>query len=304
MSRTLLVQDWTFHTAYGRGDNKQDYGPADLGGVDLLDFLEQRLTGREINDEEKQRWTAVEDIKRVGERALLVSASAGAYNEPGSLVDVESGERAFQIGQNHAATSTTRTLYVVPDQGLHAVAFYERSTGRGTSGLDLLREMMSIWRDEGHKITWARQWLEETEAWLKAAQLKAVQVRRYSDEASTGGPTAEDIGEFTFGAKAAKNHYLPHRTLEQILDRPGAAYELIGHGLTEEDGDRVFIDLVSGGRQKTYALDRGTLPKAQLAIDDLDDDEFVETAIKMASDTVFPRLGIQWRPAWGQSAAS
>jgi hypothetical protein len=228
-----------------------------------------------------------------------VSAAAGAYNEPGSLVDTDSGEDAFTIDVNHAATAVTRSLFIVPDEGLYAVAFHERSTGRGTSGLDLLEDLKRQWREGRHGITWSHEWLEEAAAWLQAAKLKAVQVRRYSDR--TAADAVEELGEYLFGARATKNHFLPRRSLEQILDNSDAAYSLIGHNLSPADGDRVFVELVHDGRQKTYAIDGGSMPKAQLRLGDLDDEAFVRLCVDQAATVVFPRLGVTWRPRWAQA---
>lgn len=305
MSRTLLTQSWSFHTARVREPKRQDYAPSALSGVDLLDFVRRELEGLRLTNREKQRWTSVRSIEAVGTRALLVTAGAGAYNEPGDVVNVDDGTVDFTLNEKHAATTVTRSLIVVPDVGLNAVAFYERSTGRGTSGLDLARALQDAWRSRGAGITWRSEWLEESDAWLQAAKLKAVQIRRYVGGAQTADADAVELGEYQFGAKAAKNRYLPHRTLEQILDDPKHAHELIGHGLRHEDGDRVFVELTLDGQQKTYALDGGRLPKVQLALkDDLDNMAFVAECAAQARDRVFPGLGVTWTPAWVEPPAA
>ncbi len=299
MSRTLLTQSWSFHTARVREANRQDYAPSALSGVDLLGFVRDQLDGLRLTDKDKQRWTSVRSIEGSGTRALLVTAGAGAYNEPGDVVNVEDGTVDFTLNEKHAATTVTRSLIVVPDVGLYAVAFYERSTGRGTSGIDLAKALQDAWRSRGAGITWRSEWLEESDAWLQAAKLKAVQVRRYVGGQNTAGADAVELGEYQFGAKAAKNRYLPQRTLEQILEDPKQAHTLIGHGLKHEDGDRVFVELTLNGQQKTYALDGGRLPKVQLALDDdLDDNAFIAECVAQARDRVFPGLGLTWNPSW------
>ncbi len=292
MSRTLLTQSWSFHTARVREPKRQDYAPSALPGADLLDFVRAELDDLRVTNEVKQRWTSVRSVEAVGTRALLVTAGAGAYNEPGDVVNVDDGTVEFSLGQKHAATTLTRSLIVVPDVGLNAVAFYERSTGRGTSGLDLVQALQDAWRGRGAGITWRAEWLEESDAWLQEAKLKAVQIRRYVGGVNTASADSVDLGEFQFGAKAAKNRFLPHRTLEQILQDPKHAHALIGHGLRHEDGDRVFVELTLNGQQKTYALDGGRLPKVQLALnDDLDNHAFVAECAAQARDRVFPGLG-------------
>lgn len=297
-----MVQDWTFHTARVREANRQDFSPADLGGIDLLDFVETQLRDLQWTDLEKQRWTSVGRVDRAGSRALFVTAHAGAYNEPGDVVDVTTGDISFSLGKDHAATSLTRSLIIVPDSGLHAVAFFERSTGRGTSGLDLMKALRQAWKDKHTNITWNTEWLEEAAAWLMAAKLKAVQVRRYAGDHRTADPDAEELGEFVFGARAKRNHFLPHRTLDQILQDPGRAHDLIGHQLTHEEGDRVFVELHHDGKQKTYALDGGKLPKLQMSLPDGQTDrDFRNECLNQAATKIFPGLGLAWNSNWVQN---
>lgn len=299
MSRTLLVQHWSFYTARVREANRQDFTPSDLGGIDLLDFVAAHLRDLTRIDRDKQRWTSVRSVEKAGERAILVTAQAGAYNEPGDVVDVTTGAVSFSLGTDHAATSATRSLIIIPDSGLNAIAFFERSTGRGTSGLDLMNSLRSVWRERQPGITWSVEWLEEADAWLQAAKLKAVQVRRYAGDRRTADSDVEELGEFVFGARAKRNRFLRHRTLEQILEDPRRAHELIGHQLAYETGDRVFVELHHDGKQKTYALDGGKLPKLQMSLQDgLTDDAFLDECINQAATKVFPGLGAVWNSNW------
>ena len=47
MARTLLIDDWTYHTARVHKKNRQDYQPSDVLGIDVLDFVEKALPLRD-----------------------------------------------------------------------------------------------------------------------------------------------------------------------------------------------------------------------------------------------------------------
>lgn len=158
MGRTLIVHHWTFHTA--RVHNPIDLPPCDLGGVDLLEYVKRNAPGLQRRDPNRQRWVAVSSVALKGARSVLLTAEAGALDEPGRVVDSKSGSGVFDIQNDHVATAATRTLIVVPDSGLSAFAFYERSTGRGTSGLDVFGVLKSMWLSESRGITWGAEWLE------------------------------------------------------------------------------------------------------------------------------------------------
>lgn len=56
MARTLLIDDWTYHTARVHKKNRQDYQPSNVLGIDVLDFVEKALPVRASFDKkEKQR---------------------------------------------------------------------------------------------------------------------------------------------------------------------------------------------------------------------------------------------------------
>ena len=80
MARTLLIDDWTYHTARVHKKNRQDYQPSDVLGIDVLDCAEKALpVGASFDKKEKQRWVRVDEVRRAGRRGLLVKATAGAY---------------------------------------------------------------------------------------------------------------------------------------------------------------------------------------------------------------------------------
>lgn len=305
MSRTLLVQLWSFHTARVHVANRQDFSPFDLGGRDLFEVIHSTLGKLEsLDDEDRQRWVTMGETHRAGSRSLLVSASAGKYGESGDVVDRTDGSVAFTLGEDHAATVPTRSLIVVPDAGLYAVAFYERSSGRGASGLDLLKRLHHDWVGQCTGITWKTEWLEESGAWVRAAHMKAVEVRRFAGTTGTAQSGVKPLGEYSWGLKAARGNFLPHRDLEQILDQPKYAHTLLGSAVEPEDGDRVFVELVRDGRQKTYAIEGGNLPRMQMEIDDLDDKQFVGACAEHAAAVVFPRLSGSWNASWVLPLAS
>lgn len=296
MSRTLLVEKWSFHTARVR-NNRQDFPPYKLHDIDLYDFICEHAPYLSLRDEQRSRMMTVDHVNTSG-RSLLVTAKAGAYNEPGTLVDTTTGDSAFEIGPEHAPTAPTRTLIIVPDQGLYAIAFYERSTGRGMSGPDVRNCLQRKWREYTPLITWEAEWLIEAEAWLQTANLKAVSIRRYRGRGGTNGPVAEELGEYVFAARASRGKFFRHELLTDVLADPRRAHSLFGQQVQPDDEDRVFVELSRDGRQKTYALERGSLPKAQLQIPDaMSDEEFITECVSQASGETMSDV-ITWNPKW------
>ncbi len=299
MSRTLIVQHWTFHTARVHAANRLDYQPADLNGLDLLEFVHDLTKpGTPIDNEPRQRWTRVDTVSARGARSLLVTAASGQYGEKGDVVNRNSGTVDFHLGEEHAPTAPTRSLIVVPDSGMHAVAFYERSSSAGASGIELLS---GLWKrgflDSNTGITWKPDWIDEPEAWLEEARLKAVEVHRYAGEENTAAADSADLGEFIFAARARRNRFLGGGTLDAVLKDAKSAHQLVG--MQYEAGDRVFVEVKVGDRQAKYQVGEGGLPKLQRPIDDgLSDDQFVSECITHAADRVFPGLGMAWNSVW------
>lgn len=299
MSRTLIVQHWTFHTARVRAAKRLDYQPSDLNGLDLLGFIQGlTTTGRPVDNEPGKRWTRIDSVTPRGARGLLVEASSGRYGEAGDLVDRSSGQVAFSYGEDHAPTGPTRTLVVVPDTGMHAIACYERSSSTGVSGVELLRWLWKrTFLDANTGITWSHPWIDEPEAWLEEASLKAVEVHRYAGGTNTVAADSGGPDEFVHAARARRSRFLGRGTLEAVLKDAKAAHQLVG--IDYADGDRVFVEVKVGDRQAKYQIGDGSLPKLQRQLDDgLTDDEFVAECATHLRERVFPELGGGWNSSW------
>lgn len=296
MTRTLLIQKWGFHTARVREAKRVHYLPGDVLGVDVLKFIEDHLSsGDSFDKKDKQRWVQVESVQRRGTRALLVTASAGAYGEPGRVVDRRDSTTHFELTPDHAAVAPTRMLVLVPGEGLNAFALMERSTGRGSAGLDVVGQLHSRWREDHGEATWTHEWIEDAQAWLEDAQLKAVEVQRYRGVADTfEGPKQ---AKFEYRARAPRGLFWPSSFLRSILDKAATAHELIGIEAKEED--RVFVDLILEGRSSKYAVDGGKLPRVQVVLpDSLSDDDFVSHCLGEIKQRLYPKLGLSYRPGW------
>ena len=273
MARTLLIDDWTYHTARVRKKNRQDYQPSDVLGIDVLDFLEKALpVGVSFDKKEKQRWVRVDDVHRMGRRSLLVKATAGAYGESGEVVDRRDSSVAFMLEPDHATTAATRMLVLVPDVGLHAFAFIERSTGRGSAGLDLVGQLKQTWQKKGTGVTWQQTWMQDADPWLESGDLKVIQVKRYRGLSGTTSPDVENLGAFEYAMRAQRGKFFKKQVLEEVLKDARKANELIG--IDHEDGDRLFLEVALDGRVAKFAIGDGKLPRVQAVLNDqLDDNE-------------------------------
>ncbi len=298
MSRSLIVQHWTFHTAHKHAPNRQDYSPYDLNGMDLLSFI-QGVTkpGESIDNVPRKRWTRIDSVASRGGRAIVVTAASGRYGEPGDLVNRTSGTVDFRIGEEHAPTAPTRSLIVVPDSGLHALAFYERSSSAGISGVELFS---LLWKrrflDAHTGITWEPDWIDEPEVWLEEARLKAVEVRRYNGNLNTSSADSDLPDEFIYAARARSGRFFGQGTLESVLKNAGRVHKMVG--VQPVDNDRVLIEVKVGDRQVKYRLDGGALPKLQRELSDgLTEDQFVGECLGQA-DRMFDGLGVKWVPSW------
>uniref|UniRef100_A0AAU8B0L6 Uncharacterized protein n=1 Tax=Dulem virus 32 TaxID=3145750 RepID=A0AAU8B0L6_9CAUD len=296
MARTLLFQDWCYHTARVQ-KGRQEYPPSDVQGVDVLDFVAKELTeGRSFDKEENKRWVRVDKTISAGARSLLITASAGTYGETGEVIDRRNSSPVFKLEEDHAATAPTRMLVLVPDVGLHAFAFIERSTGRGAAGLDLVGQLHAIWREQNPGSTWVKPWIQDSEILFESGGLKGVQVRRYPGNARTVSAEVENLGTFEYAIRAKRGKFLGKKTLASIVKDAAKANELIG--IEYEEGDKVFLDIKLEDRTVKVALEEGKLSKAQLVIENgLDDQEFIKCCTKEA-EWVFDRVGLSYRPEW------
>ena len=297
MARTLLIDDWTYHTARVRKNNRQDYQPSNVLGIDMLDFVEKALpVGASFDKKEKQRWVRVDEVRRAGRRSLLVKAAAGAYGESGEVVDRRDSSVAFMLEPDHATTAATRMLVLVPDVGLHAFAFIERSTGRGSAGLDLVGQLKQLWLEKGTGATWQQAWMQDADPWLESGDLKVIQVKRYRGPSGTTSPDVENLGTFEYAMRAQRGKFFKKKVLEEVLKDARKANELIG--IDHEDGDRLFLEVALDGRVAKFAVGEGKLPRVQAVLDNqLDDEKFIKCCIENAR-RVCERVGLAYKPEW------
>lgn len=297
MARTLLIDDWTYHTARVHKKNRQDYQPSGVLGTDVLDFVEKALpVGASFDKKEKQRWVRVDDVRRSGRRSLLVKATAGAYGESGEVVDRRDSSVAFTLEPDHATTAATRMLVLVPDVGLHAFAFIERSTGRGSAGLDLVGQLKQTWLEKGTGATWKQTWIQDADPWLESGDLKVIQVKRYRGSSGTTSPDVENLGAFEYAMRAQRGKFFKKKILEEVLKDASKANELIG--IEHEDGDRLFLEVALGRRVAKFAVEEGKLPRVQAVLDDqLDDNDFIKCCIENAQ-RVCDQVGLTYQPEW------
>lgn len=296
MARTLLIQKWSYHTARVREPKRVQYQPINVLGADVLNFVKgQLVSGANFDLEDKKRWVQVDAVDRCGTRSLLVVASAGAYGEEGRVVDRRDSSVQFQMEPDHAPTSSTRMLVVVPDSGNYAFALMERSTGRGSAGLDLVGQLHKTWREQYRDVTWHKEWIDDADAWRESGELKAVEVRRYRGFYDTAH--GDEGGIFEYRARSRRGGVLSRGMLDAILEDSSKAHELIG--IEAEEDDRVFLELRLDGRVAKYALDGGKLPKAQALLpDDLDNEAFTRHCAAEVQNRLCPKLGLIYNPGW------
>lgn len=300
MTRALLIQAWSYHTARVHKDSRLDFPPNNVLGVDVLEFVKSELSmNRSFDKEDRKRWVQVSAIQEVGSRSLLVTAKAGAYGEPGEIVDRRKGSVDFVLREDHAPTADTRMLVIVPDVGLHAFAFVERSTGRGSAGLDLVGQLHSAWRERETGATWRKDWMEDPRAWLESGEFKSVEIKRYRGDSGTLSSDVENLGGFEYRAKSRRGRFFSRKLLVDIVNDSAKAHQIFG--IEVEPEDKVFVEIELEKRVSKYALDNNKLPRAQIVLpDDLGDAGFVRRCLKEARDWVFPGVGLNYNPQWGE----
>lgn len=298
MSKTLLVDCWEFNR-FRKTD--QNLPPFNIDGTDLYDFVAEELdTLKPVKDQAHERWSTLNKWNRVGARAFFLDGETGHYGDPGNVIDVPSGRTTLTLTEDHATTATTRALIVIPDEGMHAFAFYERSGARGASGLEIRKELQRLWRERSNRaFTWKCEWLIEPEAWLESVDFKAVEVRRYAGNSGTANSSIAGPDEYVFGAQAGRSKFLPRKQLKDILEDQAKAYGMLGVSVSPEDGDRVYVEVrdPETNRQKKYEVSGGSLPKIQRSIGATNDKDFINECVKYAGD-LFPRMGRVWKNNW------
>lgn len=280
---TLLVERHTFHTANVREQNREHFEPSSAGakGMDYLDFLGGALPANRVHHDAKRNWwTRVSGVEQKP-RALFVKAASGPAGQMGQVVDVRTGEPLFDVEPEHVTALQGRALFLVPETGLEALAFYER-IGGNSAGIELRNAIKADWRAAHSGVTMKVGWVQTREEFLEEANLKGFEVRRHDAEVPSHLPDEELVGTLSYKAVAQKSHWFSKDLQQQLLAHPEAAHQYFI--LEPREDDEVALDLKLGEQTRRYVINRGNLPKVSLDLGlRVSDEDFLHACFEKAA---------------------
>lgn len=273
-------------------------------GADKSDYLHlfhgfaKEVNEQHLHDQANEKWTKVLTVAPGG-RAVLVAVQVGSYGEKGSAVNTSTGLKEFDYEEHHAIQVTTHGLLVVPPSGRKALLFQERAGNRSGAGRVhdvFIKEFQKKFSDCVVKT----QPVLESEAWLAAAQLKAVHVgvtRPSSDEAEFDVPGLKDVGyEYSIVPRGIEK-MLPRKLYDYLKSgkiRPG---DLV-HLTSEAQADTVSVTMSKDGRQKTFELGHEKEPFASILLTNHGDAPPTAGRVRERSldeaKEYFERVGEEW----------
>ena len=304
--RTLIAHELRFHEKYVK-KNAKTYEPHDLRGPSLIDifFGWCKSVDREIFcDEEQNVWLNVESVRQYSPNIVLVDVAIGKWGEEGKLLESQTGKTIMKIGENQAATGSTRVALFVPEFGDVAL-FFSEASNRGCGGSKLLPKFASYWSKKSDDITMVRDRLIETAA-LEQARVKEIEVRYYKAPSDVADSFDESFGyiSYTVHSKRRGKGFSP-AIFKSLLDKPVLANKYVGIREDDVSQQEVFVTLQIGVKTKKILLgDSKDGVYYREVLNDwgeraLEVDEFIRRCSEKATDC-FSRFGGEWKEEWSR----
>lgn len=272
---TLLIQEHSFHTARVAKENREEYSIDNIEGVDFFDFCKQRLWPGRI-EKINNRLIKVIDFSTQNSRRALVKLSSGLEGLTGEVIETASGKSVHQIMPGQTSTQDARMLIDCTTPGNKAWFFLERHSGN-TPGLATFNLLKKDWVGLYPKATWTNDWVQFGNEFLKAAELKGIEVRRESPISFNSDK--EVVGILSYAAKPRRGKVFPFKTLKGILDHSVQAQTILNIPVME--GDQQILEIKQGTVTKKYRVERGDLPKLQIDLGrGASDEKFVDTCLE------------------------
>lgn len=305
--RTLIAHELRFHKKFAR-KNVEVFKPCDLKGESLIDvFLAWCNTAdREMLCNEKQNvWLNIESARKYSPNIVLAELAVGKWGEEGKLLESQTGKTVMAIGENQAATGSTRVALFVPPIGDVAL-FFSESSNRGCGGSKLLPKFASYWSKRSDEITMVRDRLVESEQFLDDARVKEIEIRYYTAPSDVADSFAESFGyiSHTIHSKRRSKGF-PPALLTSIKEKQLRASRYVGIPEDESIEQDVYITLQVDGKTKKIALgdpEDGFFYREVLndwGEQPLDHEAFINYCSDKAADCL-SRMGAEWKEEWSR----
>ncbi|MCS6529734.1 hypothetical protein [Curtobacterium flaccumfaciens] len=303
--RTLGLE--TIKARPGR-NHKQNYGDlSDIHGEDLLELfygLYVDLDKDILRDEQRGRYTRIEEVKPNG-RSVVVVANSGWYGETGQTINVRTHATEHDRKADDSATVRTRLVLTVPPSGTIGIFGVERqgNEGAGMGLIDLFkRSLVAKFSD----YSFDTETVLETSAWSAAADLVEVTAVSYNFAPDIAdGPDAQPtkLGRLQHTLVPEKGErILPRWLWDKLKNRQLDASDFLGFGEGTSVDETIVRVEGRDGRRKTFALEKERVPAIRALLTDYGETALTDTALlRRAQDEArdyFDGMGLTWQDQW------
>ncbi|MBF4590434.1 hypothetical protein [Curtobacterium sp. VKM Ac-1395] len=303
--RTLGLE--TIKSRPGR-NHKQSYGVLDdIDGHDLLELfygLFVQLDKDVLRDEQRGRYTRIEEVKANG-RSVVVVANSGWYGETGQTINVRTHATEHDRKVDDSATIRTRLALTVPPGGKVGLFGVERQGNEG-SGPGLIELFKRSLVSSFPTYAFDTETVLETSAWSEAAELIEVTAVSYNFTPDIAdGPSAQPkpLGRLQHSIVPEKGErILPRWFWDKLRKRQLDAADFLGFGEGTSVDETIVRVEGRDGRVKSFALETERVPAIRAVLTNNGESALTETAfLRRAQDEArdyFDGMGLTWQDQW------
>lgn len=301
--RVLTVTEMTFHQKRVR--NGETRSPSDLDGEDLLKIFHDWVNDIPEKDQafgKHQTFVAVESVKQVAERVLLIDLRVGSYGEPGEVRDINTKEIVHTITDDEAPVGSNRALLFVPQIGERAYFLAEESS-RGSGGSRILTMFKHHFSESMATVTMTTARETEAETWTELADLAEIEVRITGRSVDIADGPDVKVGRLSHLARPVSGtKYFPRQLLNKLSDKQVLSKVVSVPDLDPEH--EVYVTMEHGDRSKKFLLGHETGPAIREVLSEagerpLTDEVLITRCTERISD-LLQRHQESWEPAWSK----